>query len=92
MSLAEIAITEAVAAKERVVEELQEGERRLERLLEEARVSLPTKPDPSVGEQMPDPHEVFQELRQFRDRHPAAVEAQCKVLPLSTQCHPCPTN
>ena len=74
VSLAEIAITEAVAAKERVVEELQQGERRLERLREEARFSLPTQPDPSVGDQMPErTRRVFQELRQCRDRHCGGV-------------------
>ena len=76
---AETTIAEAIAAKERVVAELQDGERRLELLREEARVTMPTQLDPFGDTQMPDLDEVermrreLQELRQFRDHHPAAT-------------------
>ena len=76
---AESAIAAAVAEKDRLVAELEEGERRMDRFREEARTA-PTQRD-LVGEECRGlgPDDVAQmrqeilELRQFRDRFPASA-------------------
>ena len=72
---AESAISEAVAEKDRFVAELAEGEKRMERLREEARAAPP--PRDLVGEEFH--YDVAQmrqeilELRRFRDRFLASA-------------------
>ena len=69
MTSAESAITEAVAERDRLVAELAEGEKRMERLREEARAA--PRPRDLVDEFLDDVAQMRQEileLRRFRDR------------------------
>ena len=72
---AESAIADAVAERDRLVAELAEGEKRMERLREEARAAPP--PRDVVGDEFLDDvaqmRQEILELRRFRDRHPASA-------------------
>ena len=72
---AESAIAEAVAERDRLVAELAEGEKRMERLREEAHAVPP--PRDVVGDEFLDDvaqmRQEILELRRFRDRFPASA-------------------
>ena len=79
---AESAIAEAVAERDRLVAEFAEGEKRMERLREEARAAPP--PRDVVGDEFLDDvaqmRQEILELRRFRDRFPASALRGALVL------------